>query len=165
MSKSVYFRTSLGGYNRQDVNEYLIARSREHTEALNQKNERIHQLEQELELSRQEAAKAAQGVKGGLQSCARDTQNALSQLESAVEQVLGALSQADAEQKKHAAYMEKATKYDRLASTLSDILQVDAKAEDLPETAVPDRTLLLEQVHAALRGAGARVQELLEKLK
>ena len=56
--RKVLFRSSVNGYNKKDVNEYIASTDARHAEELAQAERRIAELEAELETSKRDAEKA-----------------------------------------------------------------------------------------------------------
>lgn len=125
MSKKVAFRSSLGGYNRKDVNDYLIARSRETQKLIEQKNAAIADLNDRVARLAGEVQSAADSLKDEVRSDAGELAVSLEALRSLVGSLLGELESSETELARMSVYRAKAEKFDRFASSLSDIFSLD----------------------------------------
>ncbi len=165
MARSVMFRTSLTGYHKKDVNEYLASRARETEELIARKNEQISALSSQLAAAKQEVKSIEKNLCGRVQEQAQELSLRLESVKIAAEELLQALAQADEELKKSGEYAAKAAKYDALASTLSQLLSVDPKEESFPQSEVADRSALCARLCGELDGIGAGLEKLSQQTK
>lgn len=163
MARSVLFRSSLAGYNKKDVNDYLAARAKEVEEQIARKNEQITLLSRQLSAAESEAQKAKETLEGELREKADALESCLLEAKAAAEKLLEALSLADEELKKNGEYAEKAKKYDALAGTLSQLLNVEPKEEVYEKSEIPDRSALERQLREGLEKLGEGLNALLPK--
>lgn len=163
MARSVMFRTSLAGYNKQDVNEYLSARAEETEALISRKNQQISVLSSQLAAVKEEKTSIEKSIHGQVQEQAKELSLHLEGAKQIAEELLQALSSADEELKKNAEYAAKAAKYDALASTLSQLLSVDPKAESFSQTETPDRSSLCESLRQELSALHTGLEALLEQ--
>ena len=135
MSNKVAFRSSIGGYNRKDVNDYLISRAHETQKLIEQKNSVIAELKDEIARLGDEALIAADRFKGEIREDAGELAISLGSLRSLVDALFVELDGAKAELAQMSVYRAKAEKFDRFASSLSDIFSVEQSLSDAAEPA------------------------------
>lgn len=161
MSPKIGFRTSLGGYNKNDVNEYVKERARETREQIAERDARIKALTEELEIERRSAAQSAQRLKADLSAQSGGLEDGISAVDAASRRIMEQLDGADRELENMILYRVKAEKFDKLAATLSDLLRLQGKTEQVSVPVMPDRSELKNEMESALAG----LREDLKKLR
>ncbi len=161
MSPKIGFRTSLGGYNKNDVNEYLKERARETREQIAERDAKIKALTEDLELEKLHAARSHAKLKEDLSAQSGGLENGIAAVDAASRRVMEQLDSADRELENMVLYRVKAEKFDKLAATLSDLLRLQGKAEQVSVPVMPDRSALKKEMEDAL----AKLREDLEKLR
>ena len=150
MSKQVLFRGALGGYNKKDVNEYLISKANETKEIIGLKDEQIKELSLRLGKAEGLAAEKERLLKERVKESASSINSELNSFKAKLEELFSVIAQLDGEVEKGAQNAAKAAKYDRLALTLGDMFSIDPKKEELEIPAPADRSDLKNSVFDAL---------------
>ncbi len=160
MSKKVAFRSSLGGYNRKDVNDYLTSRAQETQKLIEQKNSAIAGLKEEISRLGREASGEADRLRDEVRADAGELGIRLGALRSLVGTLIEELDGAKAEIKKMEVYRAKAEKFDRFASSLSDIFSVEPASEEEPAQTADENAALRERAEAELGEFAALLERL-----
>ncbi|MBQ9544221.1 MAG: hypothetical protein IJV00_03750 [Clostridia bacterium] len=161
MSDKVAFRSSLVGYNKKDVNDYLIARANETHKLIEEKNSAITVLKKEISRVKEEALGAADGLKGEIKSEAGKLSENLGSLRAFVDSLLEELKRSQNELAGMNDFRVKAEKLDRFTSTLSEILSLDQSVTASETNAPEDRT---QDLKARADSEFSRISDLIEKL-
>lgn len=157
MSKQVLFRSALGGYNKKDVNQYLISKSNETKEILALKDAEIKELssrlmkveglaEEKERILKQRVGESACGLKGDLAA-----------LKLKLDEVISLVDELDRAVEKGAENSSKAAKYDRLALTLGDMFSIDPKKEEFDAPEPADRSQLKKSLADSIEGLEKRL--------
>ena len=140
MAKQVLFRGALGGYNKKDVNEYLISKAKETKELLALRDEQIKELSEKLGKAEGFAAERERLLKEKVKGSADALNTELDALKAKLDELFSIVNELDSEIEKGAQNAAKAAKYDRLALTLGDMFSIDPKKEELELAAPADRS-------------------------
>ncbi|MBQ8746351.1 MAG: hypothetical protein IJZ08_00600 [Clostridia bacterium] len=126
-TKNVAFRSAIGGYNREDVNQYILTINRELEEkalAAEESEKKIEAITEELD-----AAKADKDALEGIQASLRESVDQLKEENESLREKLAAaeaekaqLAERLAEMEKSAEEEEKSQKYDRISAQIGDIM-------------------------------------------
>lgn len=128
--KDVAFRSSLNGYNREDVNRYILDASRQAEEreaALRQEGEELRQSAAALEaeraelLARAEHAEAERAAAESILASLRETADRLREENDSLREEAAALRR-NSEESAACAAAEKTQKYDQISAQIGDIM-------------------------------------------
>ena len=152
MSKAVVFRTSLAGYNKKDVNDYIRQRAEQTRAQTEEQKERIAQLSERLASCEKQAEEKKEELIGRLTEKSALLSERLEAVEQSVQGLFYELEQADRQVQKGMSDAEKAKKYDQLAQGLGQLLNLEMKAEESAEPVLADRSALKASVLQSLSG-------------
>lgn len=168
MADITRFRTSMGGFNRADVANYMETMAAEHNRVKKQLQEENASLSARLaELEQQAAAQAAQLQE--LQQKLTDTETALSSTESALEEALVMIEEQDALRAAQEAAAEQAEQApDYAAMELEAYRRAEAMERTAQERSVRMRRKVsdfLDNLSARYEQTGQEVEALSEDIQ
>lgn len=160
--KKVLFRSSVTGYNKKDVNEYIASTDARHAEELARAERRVSELEAELESAKNVYEMKISGLEASSRQAEREAMDSAKKLSEAKESSLRALTNAQSETAAARQRSEELKK--RLADAEARIARQSYEVKKLlelrgsTEAAIPDAAEL-----ADLRRRAAAYDELEKK--
>ena len=145
MSNVLNFRSALGGFNRQDVVQYIEFMNNQH-------NAQLEQLNTQLQNAREELAKATPTIDNGLATQLAAAQERIAQLEAQLE---GRQSPTDSELETY----RRAERVERMAQERAAQVYTQANA------VLADATLKVESISAEMETIALQISQQLEHSK
>ncbi len=160
MSKPVMFRTSLAGYNKKDVNDYIRRHAMETQAQLEEQKQTVSSLSKRLASCEEQAQGQRRELKSRLGEEVSVLSRELVRTKAAVQELLEQLTLADLQVQNGQADAQKAKQYDALAQGLGQLLNLELKAEESVFAEVLDRSALKASVTQSLQGLSDGLSQL-----